>query len=319
MKSKKLITFLFLIILISGLQGNGLNASEKNFNPGPFPESQFLEVDNINYHYRLWEPAEEIRGKVLLLHGFAGSTYSWRNNVKDLKNAGYQVIALDLPGFGYTDRVKGLNHSQLLQAERIWNLLAKLESEEIIEQNKDWHLIGHSYGGGTAAATAYYNQSRVNSLILIAGALNVEERFDTVLLEIEPLQQLAKPLIRNILFSEPVFARLLAFIYGENILDHDLEMLIKPLQIPGTEDVLIDIASTFQDLPESKFTDINLPILLIWGEEDKSISTPPEEGQRLYDIHDNAKLVYIEKASHFPMESHPDRVNSILIDWLNTK
>ena len=319
MKSKKFITIILLIILIFISQNHNLNARDKNNDTKPFPESKIIQVDNIEYHYRIWEPAGEVKGKILLLHGFAGSTYSWRYNVEDLKESGYQIIALDLPGFGYTERVKGLNHSQLNQAERIWNFLTVLESENIVDHNKNWHLIGHSYGGGTAAAAAYYNQSRVNTLTLIAGALNIEERFDTILLEIEILQELAKPIIRNIIFSEPVFERLLAFIYGENILEDNLEMLIKPLQIPGTEDVLIDIARTFRDLPESKFANINLPILLIWGEEDNSISTPPEEGKRLNNINDNSKLIYIEKASHFPMESHPDKVNSILIDWLNTK
>ena len=319
MKSKKFITIILLIILIFISQNHNLNARDKNNDTKPFPESKIIQVDNIEYHYRIWEPAGEVKGKILLLHGFAGSTYSWRYNVEDLKDSGYQIIALDLPGFGYTERVKGLNHSQLNQAERIWNFLTVLESENIVDHNKNWHLIGHSYGGGTAAAAAYYNQSRVNTLTLIAGALNIEERFDTILLEIEILQELAKPIIRNIIFSEPVFERLLAFIYGENILEDNLEMLIKPLQIPGTEDVLIDIARTFRDLPESKFAIINLPILLIWGEEDNSISTPPEEGKRLNNINDNSKLIYIEKASHFPMESHPDKVNSILIDWLNTK
>lgn len=319
MKIKKILAITFLIILLSIFLNQNIYANRKNTNEKPFSESRFIEVDNIRYHYRIWKPESEIKGKILLLHGFAGSTYSWRNNVEDLKAAGYQVLALDLPGFGYTERKTGLNHSQLKQAERIWNFLSRLESDNIVAQNQNWHLIGHSYGGGTAAAAAYYNQDQVQSLILIAGALNVQERFDNHLIEIELIQEIAKPIIRNVLFNEPVFERLLSFVYGENPIDNNLDMLLTPLQIPGTADVLIDIATTFKDLPESDFTDISLPILLIWGEEDNSISTPPEEGKRLRDINDNAELIYIEKASHFSMESHPDEVNSILIDWLNSK
>ncbi|MFN2363951.1 MAG: alpha/beta fold hydrolase, partial [Halarsenatibacteraceae bacterium] len=112
---------------------------------------------------------------------------------------------------------------------------------------------------------------------------------------------------------------LLSYIYGEKPTDNNLEMLLQPLKIEGTPEVLLDIFKTYQDLPESDFADIDLPILLIWGEDDNSISTPPEEGKRLRDINENTELIYIEKASHFPMESHSDKVNSILIDWLNTQ
>lgn len=319
MRNKKFLIIAFILILCSIFLNQHIYANSNNINSKPFPDSRFIEVDNIRYHYRIWQPEGEIKGKVLLLHGFAGSTYSWRNNVNDLKNAGYQIISLDLPGFGYTERKPGLNHSQLKHAERIWNFLTRLESESIVDQNQNWHLIGHSYGGGIAAATTHYNQSRVNSLILIAGALNIEERFDNNLFKIELIQEIAKPIIRNIIFNEPIFERLLTFIYGEKPIDDNIDMLLEPLQIPGTEEVLLDIAITYQDLPESDFADINVPILLIWGENDNSISTPPEEGQRLKSINDNSKLIYIEKASHFPMESHPDKVNTFLIDWFNSQ
>ncbi len=96
-------------------------------------------------------------------------------------------------------------------------------------------------------------------------------------------------------------------------------MLLKPLRIKGTAEVLLDIFNTYQDLPESGFANIDLPILLLWGEDDNSISAPPEEGKRLKNINKNADLIYIEKAFHFPMESHPVKVNSILIDWLNAQ
>lgn len=319
MKLKKFILILFLIIFITILLNQNISTKSNQLDEKPFPESQFLRVDNIKYHYRIWQPETEIRGKILLLHGFAGSTYSWRNNTEALKDAGYQVVALDLPGFGYTERKTGLNHSQLEQAKRVWNFLNKLESNKLVDQNKNWHLLGHSFGGGTVAAAAYYDQAQVKSLILIAGALNVEERFNNQLLEIDLLRKIARPVIRNIIFTEPIFELLLSSIYGEKPVYDDIQMLLEPLQIKKTEEVLIDIATTFQDLPESNFAEINNPILLIWGEEDNSISTPPAEGRRLKTINNNSRLLYVEKASHFPMESHPDQVNSILINWLNAQ
>ncbi len=67
----------------------------------PFTGSRFEAVDGITLHYSVWKPAEKkTKGKVLLVHGLGGSTFSWRNNVAALTEEGYFVMAVDLPGIG---------------------------------------------------------------------------------------------------------------------------------------------------------------------------------------------------------------------------
>ena len=79
----------------------------------PFANSQYVEVDGIVLHCRTWNPqAEQYLGKVLLIHGLGASTYSWEQTADALSQAGYWVIAADLPGFGYSSRQSGLDHSQ---------------------------------------------------------------------------------------------------------------------------------------------------------------------------------------------------------------
>ena len=79
----------------------------------PFDNSRFFSIDSIRIHCRIWnENLVHPRGKVLLVHGFVGSTFSWRENIDTLVKSGYYVVAVDLPGFGYSDRSLKVNQSQ---------------------------------------------------------------------------------------------------------------------------------------------------------------------------------------------------------------
>ncbi|CAN0563736.1 unnamed protein product, partial [Laminaria digitata] len=41
---------------------------------------------------------------LVLIHGFGASVYHWRYNIPALVDAGYRVLALDLLGFGLSDK-----------------------------------------------------------------------------------------------------------------------------------------------------------------------------------------------------------------------
>ena len=86
---------------------------------------------------------------LLLIHGFGASTYTWRHIAPELART-HRVIAVDLKGFGQSDKPFDSRYSVFDQAE----LLA-----ELIEE-KDLHnltLVGHSFGGGIALMLALEN------------------------------------------------------------------------------------------------------------------------------------------------------------------
>lgn len=63
----------------------------------PFSNSQFIEISNHKLHFRSWGSGEPL----LLVHGICASTYIWRDIVEPLSKS-FQVITLDLPGYGYS-------------------------------------------------------------------------------------------------------------------------------------------------------------------------------------------------------------------------
>lgn len=93
-----------------------------------FAESRYVHVGNTLVHFRQWEPQAPTLGKVLMVHGLGGSTFSWRHNVKPLVSAGYLVVAVDLPGFGYSDRWSNV-FGQADRATLLWQLLTKIDQD----------------------------------------------------------------------------------------------------------------------------------------------------------------------------------------------
>ncbi|OGS54995.1 MAG: hypothetical protein A2Y20_07870 [Firmicutes bacterium GWF2_51_9] len=105
----------------------------------PYPNSRFFSSsDNVKIHYRVVAP-ETIKGKVLLVHGLAASTFSYRNNVDALVDDGYLVVAIDLPAFGYSDRRRGLKHTQVNRAKWLWELLDVVD--ESLSEDGPWSVI----------------------------------------------------------------------------------------------------------------------------------------------------------------------------------
>ena len=63
-----------------------------------------INIDNVNIAYR-----EAGRGRpVILVHGFASSSYTWLSLIK-LMPPGFRYIALDLKGFGHSDKPRDKN------------------------------------------------------------------------------------------------------------------------------------------------------------------------------------------------------------------
>jgi pimeloyl-ACP methyl ester carboxylesterase len=63
------------------------------------PHRKTMDMGNYTIHYIDIGQGEP----VVMLHGMTLSTYSWRNNVQALLDAGFRVILVALPGHGQTD------------------------------------------------------------------------------------------------------------------------------------------------------------------------------------------------------------------------
>ncbi|HAA21756.1 MAG TPA: hypothetical protein DCR93_11295 [Cytophagales bacterium] len=111
-------------------------------------ELQKLNINGLNY-------AVHVTGEgtpVMLLHGYPDSHRMWRKLTPLLVEAGYQVIAPDLRGFGETDIPKGLKNYKLAKTGD--DCIKVLDALGI---NEPAYLMGHDWGAalGWSMALAY--------------------------------------------------------------------------------------------------------------------------------------------------------------------
>src|SRR5919198_624390 len=121
---------------------------------------QYLNVDNICVRYI---DTGSNGNPVLLIHGLGGSIESWINNIHTISRTQLRVIALDLPGFGFSDKPK-INYTPNFYSVFIAKFLSKLETCTNIS------IIGCSLGGHIAAEVALNHPNFISKLILISPA-----------------------------------------------------------------------------------------------------------------------------------------------------
>ncbi len=284
----------------------------------PFPRSQFDTVDQVTLHYRSWEAlTAQPTGNVLLVHGFGGSTYSWRHNVRALQQAGFNVVAVDFPGFGYSGRPPGFNHSHNSRADLLWQFVSQWEQEHQ-QDGQPWHLVGHSMGASTVVMMEQQRAAKTAALVLVDGALYDTSPLMAGMTEILVDNPLISPLVRytaqhHILTFEHI-KDILTQAYGVVPDSSVVRHYLTPFQRPGTVEAVVDMGASY-DRKDLQLNQITSPTLLIWGKEDNWITA--EQAQHIKEQIIDARLKILENTVHCPMETQPQAFNRMVISYLS--
>ena len=102
------------------------------------PASRFVEADRYKWHVQRMGPKKAGAPVCLLLHGTGAATHSWRD-LMPLLARDYDVIAVDLPGHGFTRPTTARQVSLPKMAASVGLLLEELEASPAI-------IVGHSAG-----------------------------------------------------------------------------------------------------------------------------------------------------------------------------
>jgi len=130
----------------------------------PHPEhSWFTCINGVRVHYQ--EAGDEDAPAIVLIHGFISSTLIWSDVFLPLAAAGFRVIAIDMPGYGYSDKPADGQYTIDWQAHTIVSLLDRLEIDTAT-------IVGASYGGAVAATIALDYPERVERLVLVGTVSN---------------------------------------------------------------------------------------------------------------------------------------------------
>jgi pimeloyl-ACP methyl ester carboxylesterase len=276
------------------------------------PDSRFVDVHGISVHYKT---AGSGRPAILLLHGFAASTFSWREVMPPLAELG-TVVGFDRPAFGLTERPlpgdwEGRSpYSPESQADLTVGLMDALGIERAV-------LVGHSAGGTVAILTALTHPGRIDALILVDPAVFRGGGTPAVLapfLDTPQMRRLGPLLARRITDWGIEFARS-AWYDPERISAHVWEGYLRPLEAQNWDVGLWELtrASRPLDIPD-RLGELDLPVLVITGEEDRIV--PAEESTRLAQALPHGSLVVIPACGHVPQEECPNQFLRAVRDFL---
>ncbi|MEI8199773.1 MAG: alpha/beta hydrolase [Eubacteriales bacterium] len=304
---------IFLLVFILFPYMIPVSNADENQAVYPFEDSQFAVIDSVLLHYRIQVPqGNKVKGNVLLVHGLGGSTYSFNRNVSALAEAGYKVLSVDLPGFGYSSRSTIFDHSQLSRAKLLWKLIDQIEGPAAGK----WFLAGHSMGGGTVTAMAYLNPGKTKSVILIDGALLDTNQGAAGILKIPPFDRYTTVYLEKILITKANIRKFLVSAYGREPSQEELQKYEEPLLLPGTAGSAIGFLKTSKNVPLEMLESLDVPFYGIWGKEDTWV--PVDQALKIKEHIRNFVFVSIEGAYHCPMETKSEEFNKILITYLDS-
>lgn len=242
---------------------------------------------------------------ILFIHGLGSSAERWLD-IPDALSMYYHTIAVDLIGFGASDKPTNVNYTIEKFSEFILEFIEKIglgsDGRKIIP-------VGHSLGGYIAVEFALRNTTLIEKLVLIdsSGFL----RGPTPLLK-QYLNAAKYPTYDNV---RSVFEQLVSQPW--KIFPVLINTFMTRMNSPGAkypfESAYQNSTTTQIDLSRVKSIE-DIPALIIWGNSDTLI--PLEYIEPFKQIFKNYKVEMIEDAGHAPFTEKPALICEMLHSFL---
>jgi pimeloyl-ACP methyl ester carboxylesterase len=275
-------------------------------------ELKYLELHGDRVAYR-----DEGTGEALLLiHGMAGSSDTWRSVMPRLaKN--YRVVAPDLLGHGGSAKPRG---DYSLGAFAVW--LRDLLDELGIAQAT---IIGQSLGGGVAMQFVYQHPDYCRRLVLIAsGGLGPDVGLILRLLSApgaEFLLPIAAP--RPVLKVGNKLRTWLSSAGIHSPRGAEMWSSYSSLADPQTRQAFLRTLRSVVDYRGQAVSALtrlkvaaDLPVMAIWGDHDAII--PVDHAYAAYDVRNDTRLEVLPGIGHFPQVEAPMQVVDLIEDFVST-
>jgi pimeloyl-ACP methyl ester carboxylesterase len=276
-------------------------------------EMKFLELHGDRVAYRQARAGQAL----LLIHGMAGSSATWRAVLPQLSKK-YRVVAPDLFGHGESAKPRG-DYSLGAFAVSLRDLLDELGVTRAT-------VVGHSLGGGVAMQFTYQHRDYCERLVLISsGGLGPD-----LSLTLRMLSAPGVELVLPVVASRPVLNvanKLGSWLTSAGVHSPsdsaEIWSAYSSLSDGQTRQAFLRTLRSVVDYRGQAVSAINrlhlssgLPTLLIWGDQDRII--PVAHGYATHDALPDSRLEVLSGVGHFPHVESPTAVVEILDDFIAT-
>lgn len=257
---------------------------------------KFTKIDNLLVRYL---DKNKSGAPLLLLHGLGGSIESWTNNINFLSSK-FRIIALDLPGFGLSDKPK-ISYSIKFYVDFLEKFVKRIKLSHLF-------IIGSSLGGHIAVEFSLRNRKIIDKLILISPAGSLPKSF-------KGTRELKRYITIVNARSSKDINKILSSIDTSMVNRSYAESMYKRLSLPGAKEAFISAlkGSARAQRYNNQLEKIDTSMLLIWGKRDRMI---PLEFIRPFMEHGNSRIIIIENCGHRPHVENPRLFNKVVKDFL---
>jgi epoxide hydrolase 4 len=288
--------------------------------PSTSPTDLRIDANGLRFHVTEQGSGDRL---ALLLHGFPELSYSWRHQLPVLAEEGWRAWAVDMRGYGRTDRPAD---REAYAIERLMDDVADLIDASSARET--W-LIAHDWGG----VVAWYFALRKLRPLARLTVMNLPHPacFERALARgwRQRLRSWYVMFFQLPWLPEKVFgargAKLVgdAFrnmaVHKERFPDSVLDVYRRAALEPGALTAMINYYRALVTGGGARrqsslgFPKLDVPTLVIWGEKDSALGVETLDGIEEYVS--NLTLHRIPDASHWVQQDAPDEVNALLRDW----
>ncbi|MEU8542206.1 alpha/beta hydrolase [Streptomyces sp. NPDC048717] len=275
-------------------------------------ETEYLTVDGGG------TLAYDIAGSgplIVLAHGMGDSREAYRAVMPRLVAAGYRVAAVDLRGCGESS-VDWPAWTRTDIAGDLLTLVRHLGGPAV--------LVGHSVSGGAATIAAAQEPSLITAVVEIAPFTRKQSMRLGDLRVTRYRQGMLRLLGAAMFGSLPMWRRYLDVAYPGTKPAHwaeRLDLIERRLTEPGRMKALRNMGKSAPTDAGAQLGNVRCPVLVLEGTLDPDWADPHAEGTAIVaDLPAGlGRLEMIEGAGHYPHDQFPDRVVSLVLDFLRTE
>jgi pimeloyl-ACP methyl ester carboxylesterase len=274
-------------------------------------EAHFYRWKHGRVFYKASGP-EHSGPPLVFIHGVGAgaSSFMWRKNFDDLARD-FRVYAIDLLGFGFSDKPAAASYSADLYVDLITDFIREVSGYPA-------NIIASSLGAAYAIRVADEHPELINAMILNgpSGADSSNRRPGMAGAAFYGLLQ--SPVLGtsfyNVMASERSirdYARDNLFYDHRRVTDRLVSNLYATSHQPGAQHAIAAFLSGYLNTDtRSPFSRLTQPVLLVWGKQDAT--TPIEKGVSLLELNPSARLELFDYCRMMPEQEQPEKFNALV-------